>query len=829
MRKLYSLVFALVLMTGCIRNEESTLPFNPDDVTFNATNADMAETKTVLQADGTIQWLPKDEINVFYSQGGSARFISDNTGKAAQVAFKGALKDFTYKDGASFWAVYPYRESHTFSGEALTVSLSANQVAVAGSFADDLFVSIARTTNFNLQFYNVCGGIEFSVTEPGVKTVTFRGNGDEPLAGTAKVGFGADGKPVIQNVTDAATTITLTTPDGSAFQTGAKYYIALWPAALENGYKITLTKEDGTSTVKKNSKSVTVKRAVWGVLENLDKGLSYELRVPDNEIWYTSTDGEIVTPFEDFGVVSNTYTDGKGRLVFDHPLTEIPGFSFSGVQNLETISLPESVTEISGYAFRETPGLQVVEMPCVKVIGTSAFSSSGLTGVLDLPETLQTIGSGAFEYCEGITDIIIPKNVTCIGEFAFSCCAFTKVIVRPTTPPVTDSQYPPHFFDYRDELFERKPLIYVPEESLQAYQTDENWSEYIGYMTVEGKMPQDCWYASTDYSKDGEVVVLQEATKGKGVDLIFMGDGYLDRDLVPGGIFEQRVLKEVESFFALEPYKTFRNRFRIVMVNCVSKYDVYFSPFGDDRAFTCNWQSHSYYYRDWETLGDAMQDKCVSYAQKALSSKDGPIFATILLNTQEETRAFCDYIMSREGALAFSNDRIGDPNCVVHEMGGHGIIHLDDEYGGVGTFPEEERSGIDIEYECYGYHANIDWRNDPAEVRWSRFLTDSRYSEEGLGIYESGRLYQYGIYHSTPQSVMNGVGPGSSGPEGYDGWFNAPSREAIYKKVMTLSEGPNWKYDYETFVAFDAPGREQAATKYREWQQAYEEWLKNNP
>ena len=31
MRKLYSLVFALVLLTGCIRNEESTLPFNLDE------------------------------------------------------------------------------------------------------------------------------------------------------------------------------------------------------------------------------------------------------------------------------------------------------------------------------------------------------------------------------------------------------------------------------------------------------------------------------------------------------------------------------------------------------------------------------------------------------------------------------------------------------------------------------------------------------------------------------------------------------------------------------------------------------------------------------
>ena len=35
-------------------------------------------------------------------------------------------------------------------------------------------------------------------------------------------------------------------------------------------------------------------------------------------------------------------------------------------------------------------------------------------------------------------------------------------------------------------------------------------------------------------------------------------------------------------------------------------------------------------------------------------------------------------------------------------------------------------------------------------------------------------------------------------------WFNAPSREAIYKAVMTLSEGPDWKYDYEEFVKYDA-------------------------
>jgi len=816
MRKLSFIVFALVLLAACNRNEENILPFNPDDVTFYATNADLAETKTVLQADGTIQWLPKDEINVFYSQGGSARFVSDNTEKAAQVAFKGALKDFTYKDGASFWAVYPYRESHTFSGEALTVSLPANQMAVAGSFADDLFVSIARTTNFNLQFYNVCGGIEFSVTEPGVKTVTFRGNGDEPLAGTAKVGFGADGKPVIQNVTDAATTITLTMPDGSAFQTGAKYYIALWPAALENGYKITLTKEDGTSTVKKNSKSVTVKRAVWGVLENLDKGLSYELRVPDNEIWYTSTDGEIVTPFEDFGVVSNTYTDGKGRMVFDHPLTEIPGFSFSGVQNLETISLPESVTEILGYAFQETTGLFAIEMPGVKVIGTRAFSFSGLTGVLDLPETLQTIGSEAFEYCKGITEIIIPKNVKSIGVSAFLSGSFTKLVLKPLIPPtLMGLHYAPYTIDVRDELWKRKCLICVPEESLEAYQTDDRWRDVNAYLTVEGKMPSECYYTSKDYSLDGEVVFLEHATVGKGINLVFLGDGYVDRDLVPGGKFEQRVRTEVEHLFTYEPFKSFRNRFNIILVNVVSKNEVYYSPFGAERRLT--------YDRPDETLYDPLLEICDEYAANVTESD---ICVAVLLNKfPDREGGFCTFTSWHPvRSLAFcpnihdyEDDSLNDHRLFTHEFGGHGFGMLEDEYGGVGrTFPEDLRQALDYEWNENGFGVNVDWRNDPNIVHWSHFLKDSRYSEEALGVYEGAVAYDYKVYRCSEESIMNGTGGREIAPK-HLMWFNAPSREQIYKRMMKLSVGDDWVYDYETFVQEDAAGREQAATRYQEF------------
>ena len=44
------------------------------------------------------------------------------------------------------------------------------------------------------------------------------------------------------------------------------------------------------------------------------------------------------------------------------------------------------------------------------------------------------------------------------------------------------------------------------------------------------------YYESKDYSKDGEVMTLQKATNGKGIDLVFMGDGYTDKDMAPGGL-----------------------------------------------------------------------------------------------------------------------------------------------------------------------------------------------------------------------------------------------------------------------------------------------------
>lgn len=116
----------------------------------------------------------------------------------------------------------------------------------------------------------------------------------------------------------------------------------------------------------------------------------------------------------------------------------------------------------------------------------------------------------------------------------------------------------------------------------------------------------------------------------------------------------------------------------------------------------------------------------------------------------------------------------------------HGFLHqgvglgkLGDEYGGDnGTLSD---SALDYfhTHEAFGWFKNVDTESDPAKVKWSRFLTDSRYAAEGLGIFE-------GAY-----TVNKGM-------------FNAPSREALYIRIHQLAFGSAWQYDYETFVAWDA-------------------------
>ena len=140
---------------------------------------------------------------------------------------------------------------------------------------------------------------------------------------------------------------------------------------------------------------------------------------------------------------------------------------------------------------------------------------------------------------------------------------------------------------------------------------------------------------------------------------------------------------------------------------------------------------------------------------------------------------------------------------ICHEAGGHGFAKLADEYAyeHMGTISSSTVSEHRIQQDNWGWWKNVDFTSDPAQVRWSYFLEDERYANQGLGVFEGGLTYWSGVWRPTYKSIMLQN----------TGGFNAPSREAIYYRINKLAYGTDWKYDYETFVEFDEASRKRSS------------------
>lgn len=285
-------------------------------------------------------------------------------------------------------------------------------------------------------------------------------------------------------------------------------------------------------------------------------------------------------------------------------------------------------------------------------------------------------------------------------------------------------------------------------------------------------------YTSTDYSRDGEVITLQKATVGRGVDVVFVGNCFVDKDMEPGGKYERKMREAMEQFFAYEPYTSLRNRFNIYAVKAVSPNAEMYE--GCVQAIT--------------STADAF-----AYAQKVTTLiPNRPMRVNVIYNAINAGRSFTS-MYDDKSYVAYMFTGI---NVVLnHEAGGHGIGRLYDEYveKGGSRATDEVKEYYERMWTEYGLGANIDAHADVSQTRWARLAADSRYAAENLGAYEGSNTYEYGFYRPTQNSMMRFN----------DTPFNAPSREAIYKNVMQESEGPTWKYNYETFVEFDAKGREE--------------------
>jgi len=172
-----------------------------------------------------------------------------------------------------------------------------------------------------------------------------------------------------------------------------------------------------------------------------------------NEIWYTSSDGNIVTPYQTSSlpeIDTNTYSNGKGIIKFKTDVTNIGNYAFENCTRLTSIEIPDSVTSIGNQTFRDCSGLTSVMIPNgVTSIEIGAFYGCNSLTSITIPDSVTSIGNRAFYSCKGLTSVTIPNSVTSIGQNTFLNCSLTSVTINSNaivSATYTDKSNMKHIF-----------------------------------------------------------------------------------------------------------------------------------------------------------------------------------------------------------------------------------------------------------------------------------------------------------------------------------------------------------------------------------------------
>lgn len=356
---------------------------------------------------------------------------------------------------------------------------------------------------------------------------------------------------------------------------------------------------------------------------------------------------------------------------------------------------------------------------------------------------------------------------------------------------------------------EANPYDNVRSARLMLQGTDESGSTVSSAPFILNQAARSVG-TSTSMAGDKQVLRLQAHATGNGIPLVIMGDGFLDRD-ISSGYYEKVMRQAMVNFFTEEPYHSLQDYFDVWMVTAVSRNNAFTS--GYSTAFSSQVDALNGIPNSTGIGGD--DATVMAYAQLVpeLAADPGLFEETLCIVVLNSTvyAGTCwfgfgnEFGEVTEFAVCYCPTIYGIEDdmfrrVLCHEAGGHGFAKLMDEYSyqEMGAMPTTEILSHKEWQSVLGWAMNVDFTPSSQNVLWNRFLRDERYQGpdvfgETLGIYQGACTYWSGAYRPTNESMMRSNTHG----------FNAPSREAIYKRVMKLAHGDTWTYDYEEFVAFD--------------------------
>lgn len=314
--------------------------------------------------------------------------------------------------------------------------------------------------------------------------------------------------------------------------------------------------------------------------------------------------------------------------------------------------------------------------------------------------------------------------------------------------------------------------------------------DYTCAMTVQ---QFDCDYA------DGEVVKYNVASKGAGIDIVFIGDGYDASDIAKGD-FLSNAKEGFGHFFDVEPYKTYKDYFNVYAVISMSDES------GIGTVNQIKDVKFGSYFSSCRLLPPNTVE-CFEWAKKANSSLDVTKSLTIvMMNTSTyegvtvmgyDNSALAVCPVSRE---PYPYDYRG---IIQHEAGGHAFGKLGDEYIYHNAFvqaccccccdhptSEDDLNSNFGRAKACGWFKNLSMKANASQVPWAHLIYNPDYSDY-VDMFEGGYMHGRGMYRSEATSCMNNNIP----------YYSTISRQAIVERIKDYAGEP---FSLEDFYANDS-------------------------
>ena len=291
---------------------------------------------------------------------------------------------------------------------------------------------------------------------------------------------------------------------------------------------------------------------------------------------------------------------------------------------------------------------------------------------------------------------------------------------------------------------------------------------------------------------DGDVITNQTATKGNGVNIVFMGDCFDAQDIASGK-YLNGINEAIEYFFAVEPYATYKDYFNVYTVFGLSP---------DSGMGTVNTIREAKFGSQY-MLNEGVQTNgqtCFEYACKTPTINTNNICQTpiVLIENSYEydgvTQMWDDGTAIAIVPMSVDEYPYDYRGLVQHEVGGHAFGKLGDEYIYHNTFITAcgvcgDASKPVRHAHSLGWYKNLSLTGNIYDVAWSHLIFDEKY-QNTVDVYEGGYMHTRGCFRSEQNSCMNNNIP----------YFSAISRQAIVERIM---EYAGEEFSFEEWKAKD--------------------------